>query len=115
MEPPPPPPPTISAREIGGWASTVTGTILAVTGITFMSLAASTHSEFDGTDDMVLRQTLREEGEFRAVMGDISLGIGLVAVGTGVVLLLWEEQEHDARARPSLVLSTRGIGIEGTF
>jgi len=113
--PPAPPPPRLSAQAVGGWISTVTGAALVVTGATFTTLAYSTHSEFQETDDITARGALRDEGEFRAVMGDVTLSVGLAALAAGVTLLVWKDDDHDARAGPSLVLTGPGLGIEGQF
>jgi len=113
--PPPPPKPSLSAQAVGGWVSTMTGAALILTGATFSALAYSTHSEFEETDDITAREALRDEGEFRAVMGDVTLGVGLTAVAAGVTLLLWKDDDHDARARPNLVFTGSGLGIEGRF
>jgi len=113
--PPPPPKPSLSAQAVGGWVSTMTGAALMLTGATFSILAYSTHSEFEETDDITAREALRDEGEFRAVMGDVAMGVGLAATAAGVTLLLWKDDDHDARAGPSLVFTGSGLGVEGRF
>ena len=111
----PSPPPGISGQAIGGWIATGTGAALLITGTTFSALAHATHNEFMETDDSAARRVLRDEGEFRAVMGDVTLSVGVAAVAAGLTLLLWTEDAHDARARPNLVYTGQGMGIEGRF
>jgi len=114
-KPIPPLPPPTPAREIGGWVSTVAGATMTLTGITFMSLAASTHSDFEATDDVLSRRTLRDRGELQGVVGDVTTSVGLVALAVGMTLLLWGDDDHDARAGPGLVFTGQGIGMEARF
>lgn len=114
-KPIPPPPPPTPARTIGGWVSVVAGATMTLTGATFMSLAASTHSDFEATDDVLSRRTLRDRGELQAVVGDVTSGVGLIGLAAGLTLLLWDDDDHDARAGPGLVFTGRGVGVEARF
>ena len=62
-------------------------------------------------------ESLKDDAESGALLADVSVGLGLVALGAGVVWLLLDEEEDDGTPRVEVQASGThfGLGVNGTF
>lgn len=93
VAPAPAPPPTVvhtgaSTQTVIGWTVLGIGVATAGAGVAFALAAQSTHDDFEHTDDALRRDQLRDDGRRQALIGDVALSVGGVAIVSGVVLLL---------------------------
>lgn len=111
--------PTVDGGGGGGtrtaaWISLGVGAAALITGTTFAALATHSHSQFEDADDAATRKKLADEGEARALYGDIGLGIGLVGLAAGGILyLLSAEDDPVIGAAPTD--GGMSLGISGRF
>lgn len=75
-----PPDHTAAYVLIGG------GALIATTGLVLGAVASGTDSEFVESKDLAQKKALRDEGQTQALVGDILMATGLVAVSIGVVM-----------------------------
>lgn len=98
----------------GAWVALGVGAAALITGTTFAALATHSHSQFEDAEDAATRRKLADEGEQRALIGDIGLGIGLAGLAAGGVLYLLSEE-----GSPSVgAVPTEGgfsLGFSGRF
>jgi tetratricopeptide (TPR) repeat protein len=93
------------------WIALGVGAAATVTGATFAALATHSHSQFEDAEDAATRRELADEGEQRALIGDIGLGIGLAGLAAGGVLYLLSSEDEG----PQVGIAPGGFGISGRF
>lgn len=82
------------------WVSLGIGAAATLTGATFALLATHSHSKFEDAEDAAARRELADEGEQRALLGDIGLGVGLAGLAAGGVLYLLSADDAKVSAAP---------------
>lgn len=82
------------------WVALGIGAAATLTGATFALLATHSHAKFEDAEDAAARRKLGDEGEQRALLGDIGLGLGLAGLATGGVLYLLSEDDEGMSAAP---------------
>lgn len=95
------------------WVALGIGAAATLTGATFALLATQSHSKFEDAEDAAARRALGDEGEQRALLGDIGLGVGLAGLATGAVLYLISEDDTRLGATP--VPGGAAVGFSGRF
>ena len=82
------------------WVALGIGAAATLTGATFALLATHSHSKFEDAEDAAARRELADEGEQRALLGDIGLGVGLASLAAGGVLYLLSDDDGGMSAAP---------------
>ncbi|MCB9548779.1 MAG: hypothetical protein H6706_23480 [Myxococcales bacterium] len=95
------------------WISLGVGAAAAAVGTTFALLATHSHSRFEEADDAAARRQLADEGEQRALLGDIGLGVGLAGLAVGGVLYLFSADDAGIGAAP--VPGGASVGFTARF
>lgn len=103
---------TGDSTRTAAWIALGVGAAATVTGATFAALATHSHSKFEEANDAATRRELADEGEQRALIGDIGLGIGLAGLAAGGVLYLLSSDDADG---PQVGVAPGGFGISGRF
>ncbi|MEZ4467707.1 MAG: hypothetical protein R3F43_25515 [bacterium] len=93
----------------GAWISLGIGAAAAAVGTTFALLVTHSHSRFEEAEDAAARRQLADEGEQRALLGDIGLGIGLAGLATGGVLYLLSADRAPVSVAPTPGGATLGF------
>ena len=86
--------PTARSRSrVLEWSLISAGAVLAVTGAAFGSVALAKHNEFESSHDANKKEDLENTGRVMALTSDITLGVGIVSMATGLILLLARKPE----------------------
>ncbi|MGK0361064.1 MAG: tetratricopeptide (TPR) repeat protein [Bradymonadia bacterium] len=86
--------PGANHARAGAWIALGVGAAATITGATFAVLATHSHSQFEDASDAAARRQLADEGEQRALIGDIGLGVGLAGLAAGGVLYLLSSEDE---------------------
>lgn len=78
------------------WVIVGGGGLLFVTGAAFGLVASGTESDFAAATDNGRRRELQSTGQTQAALADVFMGLGLAAIGTGLVIWLGASDD-DAR------------------
>lgn len=104
-----------SGTRSAAWIALGVGAAALITGATFAALATHSHSQFEDADDAATRQKLADEGEARALYGDIGLGIGLAGLATGGVLYLLSRDDDGPTMGAAPTDGGMTFGVSGSF
>jgi tetratricopeptide (TPR) repeat protein len=98
---PPPPGPTPHPRAATGRPIRIHhialvggGGALAIAGVVFGVLALSNQSNFQNTQNPTLRATYQERGQRDAILADVGITVGVLAVAAGAVLYFLQPVQH---------------------
>ena len=81
-------PPPAEGPSAGPWILTATGGALVLGGAVMGFIASSTQSDFESASDADEKRTLQSQGRTEALVADILMGTGALAIGVGVVWML---------------------------
>lgn len=85
--------PAGNSTRSAAWIALGVGAAATITGATFAALATHSHSQFEDATDAAARRQLADEGEQRALIGDIGLGVGLAGLAVGGALYLMSSDD----------------------
>lgn len=99
----------------GAWIALGVGAAATITGATFAALATHSHSQFEDATDAAARRQLADEGEQRALIGDIGLGIGLAGLAAGGVLYLLSTDDDGPTVGALPTPDGMSVGLRARF
>lgn len=108
MNPPKAPPaavattaPVREADTTAGWVVTGIGVVALGVGAGFGFAAATDGDSFDQSTDLTEKQSLRDDGQTKALTADILMGVGAAALITGVVMVLTADEAPAISVAPT--------------
>jgi tetratricopeptide (TPR) repeat protein len=107
------PPYSRSRARVLEWTLLGTGAALTVAGAVFGGIAIAKHSEFESSHDRDEKEDLENSGKIMSLTSDITLGVGITAMTTGLILLLVRKpKEKKDSLTSSIIPSARPDGAE---
>lgn len=88
IDKPPIEPPPDTGSSVGPWIVTATGGALFLGGAVMGFIASSTQSDFESAADADEKRSLQSQGKTEALVADVLMGAGVLAIGVGVVWMI---------------------------
>lgn len=116
-KPPPdkrPPPEPAGGGSVGPWVVAGSGGALLLGGAIMGLIASSTESDFQDAESAADKRALQDQGRTEALVADILMGTGIVAIGAGVVWMILDASSEPGEARVT-PLGGGGLSLEPRF
>lgn len=89
-EKPPTKPPATGGSTVAPWIVTASGGALLIGGVIMGVVAKGTESDFSVATSAAEKRELQDSGKSQALVADLLMGTGIIALGTGIVWLIIE-------------------------
>jgi len=113
-EKPPEKPPTTGDSRVVPWLVTASGGALLVGGVIMGVVAKGTEGDFSEANTAAEKRELQSSGKTQALVADILMGTGIVALGAGIVWLIIDSGS-DAGDSSVAPVSETGFRFEPRF